>query len=101
VARELAARGGKLFAVSVDTPELSQGVVQKRDLPFSILSDEGRTLIRAWHLAHVGGAPDGGDVAIPAQILIAKGGRVVWKHVSQRVDDRVDPADVLARVRAL
>jgi peroxiredoxin len=98
---ELKRRGGKLLAISVDAPEVSRRVVEGRRLPFPILSDRDRKVIQSFGLVHARGGPGGDDIAIPAQILIAPGGRIAARHVSARVQDRIDPDLMLERVRQL
>lgn len=96
---EIQGRGGRLLAVSVDAPERSRQVVERFKLPFSILADEQRDVIRAYGLVHKGGGPDGGDIAIPMLMLLGEDGRVRWRRVAPNVMDRLDPAEVLAAVR--
>lgn len=93
-------RGGRLIAVSVDSPTTNRRVVAANRLPFPILSDESRAVVRQLGLLHAKGAPDGSDVAIPAQFLIDRTGRVVWEHVAQRIVDRPEPGAVLREVRS-
>src|SRR6185295_595655 len=90
-ARELERRGGRLYAISVDPPETSRGVVEKRQLAFSILSDPQHDVIARYGLVHKDGSPHHGDISVPAQILIGRDGRIVWQHVSRRIQDRVAP----------
>ena len=84
-----------MFAVSVDAPKDSKRVVEKNKLPFSILGDEQRETIRAYGLVHAKGGPGGGDVAIPADILIDRDGKILWKHVSTNVTDRPYTEEIL------
>lgn len=94
-------RGGKLLAVSVDTPAEARAVVDKARLPFSILSDTSREMIRGYGLVHTGGGRDGSDIAKPATVLIGGDGRVRWLHVGRTVVDRPDTAALLAALADL
>lgn len=94
-------RGGRLLAVSVDAPADSRRVVAELALPFPILSDAERALIRAYGLVHAGGGLEGEDIAVPAQLLVAPDGTVVWKHVAARITDRVNPARTLEALARL
>jgi peroxiredoxin len=98
---ELRARGGTLVAISVDPPERSRELRTRRGFTFPILSDQSRAEIRALGIVHKGGGPGNSEIAVPAQFLLDRDGRVLWSHVSQRIQGRADPADVLERVRAL
>lgn len=89
-----------MLAISVDPPAQSKQVVERFKLPFPILADESREVIRKYGVVHSAGGPDGSDIAIPTLMLIDKDGRVLWERTAPNVLDRMDPADVLAAVRA-
>lgn len=93
-------RGGRVLAISVDAPADSNAVVAKSKLPFSILSDEERRVVRAFGVIHERGGPRRESIAIPSMFLIDKSGRVVWQRVARRVVDRPEPQDVIAAIRA-
>ncbi len=98
VQKELVQRGGGLLAVSVDSPEQSKRVVESQQLSFKILSDPGARVIREYGLLFKGmGLVDTG-IAIPAQFLLDRDRRILWRHVATRVPDRADPEDVLQAV---
>lgn len=101
VQAELEKRGGGILAVSVDAPQESRAVVARKHLPFPILSDAGRSVIQSYGLVHARGGPGGSDIAIPAKLLIDTRGRILWRAIAHRIQDRPDPADVLAVVRKL
>jgi peroxiredoxin Q/BCP len=99
VQKELAKAGGTAMAVSVDKPADSKKVVERYQIPFDILSDADRKVINEYGLVHH--EPSQGDIAHPANFLIDKEGKVVWRYVSTHVQDRADPAYVAERVRRL
>jgi len=101
VAQALTAKGGRLFAISVDPPEKSREVVERNALPFAILSDADRRTIRAYGLLHASGAPGGGDIALPAHLLVDRDGRIVFRHVARSVQDRPDPEEVRKQIESL
>lgn len=90
-----------MLAISVDPPEKSRAVVEKHELGFPILADTERAVIAAYGVVHKGGGPQGTDIALPANFLIDRTGRVVWQHVSEMVQDRPDPAEVMREVQSL
>lgn len=90
-----------MLAISVDPPELSRAVVEEEGLAFAILADTDRALIRSYGLVHAGGGLDGGDIALPAQILVAPDGRVVWSHVARRIQDRAPPDRTVEAIQRL
>jgi thioredoxin-dependent peroxiredoxin len=98
---EMKKRGGELFAISVDPPEASRRLVEKKELPFPILSDTERKVIQSYGLVHPHGGMHGEDIAIPAQILVGRDGKILNRHISARVTDRLDPDDVVEMIRKL
>ena len=97
----LKSKGGRLLAICVDSPEQSKRVVDKYKLNFSILADEKAEVIRQYGLFHPGGSMEGRDIAVPAHVLIDRSGRIAWRHKADKIQDRPDPADVLAAIEAL
>jgi len=85
----------------VDEPADSRALVAKLGLPFRILADVPREVVRRYDLLHPGGGPGGSDIAIPALLLVRPDGRIAWRHVAHRAQDRADPDEVLQAVRAL
>jgi peroxiredoxin len=90
-----------MAAVAVDAPADSLGVVRRNKLAFPILVDAAGEAMRSYGVLHERGGPDGGDIAIPAHFLIDRDGRIVWRRIAQRVQDRPDPAEVLEQIRKL
>lgn len=58
-------------------------------------------MTKSYGLLHEAGGPDGEDIAVPAQILVARDGTIVWRHVARRVQDRAPLADTLAAIEEL
>jgi peroxiredoxin len=65
-----------------------------------VLCDTEREVIAAYGLLHRGGRGES-DIAIPANILIDRNGKIVWRFKADRVPARPDPGQVLEQVRAL
>ncbi len=92
--------GGAVIAVCVDTPAESKKVVERYKIAFDIVSDAGAKTIKEYGLVFK--EPMGrGDIAIPANFLIDKNGKVAWRYISSHVQKRVDPADVAEEVKKL
>lgn len=98
---ELTRQGGQLWAVAVDPPDQARKVAEKIGLGFDILCDTDRQLINAFGLVHRGGGLDGGDIAVPAHVLIDQTGRIAWRHVARKIQDRPDPKDDLLAIKEL
>lgn len=97
---QMRAAGGAVLAVCVDPPKTNRRVVDKNKLPFDILSDADRSVIRAYGLTFHD--PYGkGEISLPANFLIDREGRVAWRYLPRLVQDRADPAAVLREVDRL
>ena len=94
-------KGGRLLAISVDPPETSRALVEEYKLWFPILSDRERRAVQDYGLLHRRGGPEASDIAIPAHFLVDPDGRVRWRHVARRIQDRSDPAVDLEEIGRL
>lgn len=98
--KALREKGGEIVAVSADPPErIAQGEKDHADLPCKFVSAGDGECLRILGLMH----PLAGRrfVAVPANILVARGGVVAWAHYAEIVMDRPDPQQVLAAVQKL
>jgi len=93
--------GCAVAAVVVDPPETNARVAARLGLGFPVLSDPGLALVDAFGLRHAGGAHEGQDIARSASVLLDKDGVVRWRHVTDNVRRRPDPAVILAAVDGL
>lgn len=116
---EIAAAGGRLVAVSPQTPDNSLSTAEKLALAFPVLSDVGNAVARAYGLVfrlpenlrdlYTGWGLDlpaaNGDrsfeLPLPATFVIAADGKVVWRFADADYTTRAEPDDVLAALRAL
>jgi peroxiredoxin Q/BCP len=89
--------GAEVVAISVDPPERSAPMRTDLQLPFPILCDSSRKVITEWGLLN---AREKGGIAIPATILIDRGG-VVRLREGEELASRIPPAKMLEYVRAL
>ncbi|MBU0719555.1 MAG: redoxin domain-containing protein [Planctomycetes bacterium] len=94
-------QGGRLLAVSVDSPTESRRFAERLGLQFPLLCDTDGSVLRSFGVVHSGAGRGGADIAIPANVLIGRGGRILWRYVPHRIQERLDPAKVLKAVRAL
>jgi peroxiredoxin len=101
VTHEIQKLGGRVLAISVDRPEDSARVVESRNLNFQILADVDRKVITAYGLVHKGGGQGGVDIALPAHVLIDQKGRIAWRHLAKRYQDRPYPATIQEEIRKL
>lgn len=89
-----------MMAVSVDPPEKNREVMDKAKLAFPILADESRAATRAFGVLHEKGSPNSADIPVPSMFLIDREGVITWERVAKAVQDRPDPQEVIAAVRA-
>lgn len=52
-------------------------------------------------LVHESGGPGKRDAALPAHVLLAPGGAILWRHVAARIQDRPAPHDLRATLARL
>jgi peroxiredoxin len=90
-----------VLALSPDSNARSQELANRLHLNYRFLSDPDLTVTRRLGLVHPGGGADGKDVPRPATVVIDREGIVRWAQLSDNVQSRPDPNDVLRAVRAL
>ena len=88
--------GVQIAALSVDSPEQSERVRRQYELPFPLLCDTQKEVVRAWGLFN---AEEKGGIAIPAIVLIGRDRRIRLLMV-ESVATRVRAADLLEFFRA-
>jgi peroxiredoxin len=96
---EFKAAGVEPVAISVDPPEVSRDLCKKAGYTFPILSDPNAQVIRRYDLLHVGGGPEGHDIARPAEFLVDTNRVVRWTNFTEDVRARAD--EMLATAKAL
>lgn len=116
---EITAAGATLVAVSPQTPDSSLSTVEKLELAFPVLSDEGNrvaesfglvfTLPEALREVYAGfgldlPAANGDDsfrLPVPATYVIGADGTVAWRFVDADYTKRAEPDDVIAALKRL
>ncbi len=91
-------RGVRVVAISVDPPEITEQLRQKKGYTFPILSDQKLEVIREWDLVHAGGGIRGADIARPAEFLIDPHGTVRWVNLTEDYRARLKAAEALKAV---
>ena len=89
------AAGADVAALSVDSPDRSQAVRDQLGLPFPILSDSARRVVRAWDLYN---PKEQGGIAVPAVFVIGPGRRVLHRSIDS-TRSRVSTEGVLGFLR--
>lgn len=83
-----------MVAVSVDAPEKSESVRRDLRLPFPVLSDSGRRVVREWGIYS---PHEKGGIAQPAVFILAPDRTVQFASVDQ-VASRVPGNEILRRL---
>lgn len=92
---QLSAAGASVIAVSVDTAAQSEALRAQLSLPFSLLCDTERHVIREWNLLD---ASERGGIAKPSVFIIEPGLLVRYAAVDTVVR-RVPGAEVLSELK--
>ena len=88
--------GVQIAALAVDPPEQSDRVRRQYELPFPILCDTEKAVVRAWGLFN---AEEKGGIAVPAALLIGRDRRIQMAMV-EGIATRVRAAELLASLAA-
>lgn len=116
---EIHARHGSLIAISPELPDNSLSTAEKDELSFPVLSDFGNRVARSYRLAirmpdviepiftqfgfplpQVNG-DDSWELPMPATYVVDRGGIVRLAYVDANYTTRLEPADILARLKSL
>jgi len=76
-------------------------MVEAHGFTFPILSDTELAAIDAFGVRHPGGSIEGGDIARPADFVLDRDGRVVWRNIPDNWRVRTRPEEILERLRAI
>lgn len=89
-----------MLGISADKIDDSRRVVEKHALPFDLLCDTEIRVIREYGLQFREPFRDI-DIALPANFLVDREGRIAWSWIAGSVQDRADPAVVRLEVDKL
>lgn len=92
---------GEVLAISVDPPETNREAIADYGFDFPVLSDGDLAAVDAFGLRHAEGAIDGGDIARPANFLLDRQGRIVWREIPDNWRVRPHPDAIIERFRAI
>jgi peroxiredoxin len=93
---ELRAAGAKLAAISVDDQARADAMRRDLKLPFPLLCDTKREVIRAWDRVNAAE----GEIAYPAAVVIDRERRVRYRAL-ESTTARASVAEVIAAARAI
>jgi alkyl hydroperoxide reductase subunit AhpC len=94
---EFARRNTRVVVVSVEGREAAKKT--KADFPhLDVVADVRKGLTSVADAIHPGSAPDGGDTASPATLLVDRHGTVRWEYRPARFLSRLSPDELLAAI---
>ncbi|NNC43138.1 MAG: redoxin domain-containing protein [Acidimicrobiia bacterium] len=97
--KEFAEVGAVVVGIDVDSPAQHAAMIEKLNLPFSLLSDPDRSLaIEPYDLMNL---DDPRNLAIPATVVIGPYGNEIMRTVSRDYADRPFEDEVLEKLREL
>jgi peroxiredoxin len=95
------AMGVRPVAISVDPPEVSKGLCQRRGYTFTFLSDPNAEVIKRYDLQHAGGGLQGHDIARPAEFLVDPSGTVRWVNLTDDFRVRANASQMMKAAKEL
>jgi peroxiredoxin len=98
---EIERAGVRPVAISVDSPDVSRGLCQRRGYTYTFLSDPKAEAIRRYDLLHPGAGIKAQDIARPAEFLVDSSGVVRWKYLTSDFRVRARPEQILEAAQAL
>lgn len=75
-------------------------MAERYRLEFPVLADPKLEVISAYRVRHIGGYA-GADIAAPAHFLIGTDGKIAWRYISRRQQERPTNATDIAAIEAL
>ena len=93
---EIRAAGAEMTAVSVDPPEKSEALRRELRLPFTILCDTERRVVKEWDIYN---SREHGGIAKPSVFVIGSDGVVRYSKVDS-VARRIPPSEIIRILRS-
>ena len=93
--------GVEIIAVSPDPNARSHEMAQRLHLRYRFVADPDLAVTRRYGLVHARAGRHGEDVPIPTTVVLDRAGVVRWLWISNNLQARPDPDDVLRAVRDL
>jgi peroxiredoxin len=90
----------QVVAVVAQSSERVRAYIEETGLPFDILVDEARDVLKAYGVWHAVGL-DAWNIARPALFLIDRSGAVRYSFVADRQDQFPDHAEIIRAIAAM
>lgn len=90
----------QVVPIVAQSSERVRAYVEETGLPFNILVDESRAVLKAYGVWHRVGL-DAWNIARPALFLIDRSGAIRYSFIADRQDEFPSKTDILAAIEAL
>lgn len=85
------------MAIVAQSSERVRTYIEETGLPFNILVDESRAVLKAYGVWHAVGF-DAWNIARPALFLIDRSGAIRYSFVAERQDEFPEPAEIMGAI---
>lgn len=85
------------MAVVAQSSERVRTYIEETGLPFNILVDRSRAVLKAYGVWHAVGF-DAWNIARPALFLIDRSGAIRYSFVAERQDEFPEPAEIMGAI---
>ena len=96
---EFLAKGGRVYALSADSPAQNSAVMEKLALAFPILADEEKD--EAVRPLGFDDENDPRQISRPGVVIVSPGGDIAYRYVGRDFADRPDEDEILGALGAL
>jgi peroxiredoxin len=93
-------RGVQVVAVVAQSSERVRTYIEESGLPFNILIDQSRAVLKAYGVWHAVGL-DAWNIARPAVFLIDRAGAIRYSFVADRQDEFPEHSEILGAIERL
>jgi peroxiredoxin len=93
--------GVRPVAISVDPPEVSKALCQRRGYTYTFLCDPRAEVIGRYDLLHRSAGIKGHDIARPAEFLVDSSGTVRLVNLTEDLRVRARPEQMIQAAKAL
>ena len=85
------------MAIVAQSSERVRTYIEETGLPFNILVDESRAVLKAYGVWHAVGF-DAWNIARPALFLIDRSGAIRYSFVAERQDEFPEPTEIMGAI---
>jgi peroxiredoxin len=87
-------------AIVAQSSERVRTYIEETGLPFNILVDESRAVLKAYGVWHAVGF-DAWNIARPALFLVDRSGAIRYSFVAERQDEFPEPTEIMRAIESM